>query len=73
MSKEFLIHTQPDCAYCTAAKRMLENKGISYQETNERSDVWPTWPAIYVKEGEKDRLVGGYRHLCDYLIHSGIL
>lgn len=38
---EFLmieIYTQPHCVYCHRAKRLLDSKGVSYQEHHVASD-----------------------------------
>jgi glutaredoxin 3 len=32
MMPEIEIYTQPGCPFCTRAKRILDNKGVSYRE-----------------------------------------
>ncbi len=38
MAAEVKIYTTPYCGYCHAAKRLLDNKGINYDETNVMGD-----------------------------------
>ncbi len=38
MAAEVKIYTTPYCGYCHAAKRLLDHKGINYDETNVMGD-----------------------------------
>lgn len=64
------IYTSSYCGYCTAAKALLDDKGIDYEEINISQDReqkrkvmeefnWRTVPIIVIN----DRLIGGYREL----------
>jgi len=65
-----IIYTSTFCGYCFAAKSLLSNKGIQFEEINLskspelREEVmekwsWRTVPLIIVN----DKLVGGFREL----------
>ncbi|HLG87728.1 MAG TPA: glutaredoxin 3 [Alphaproteobacteria bacterium] len=66
------IYTQPFCGYCTRAKRLLDRKGIAYEEIDvmmtpsrrsemiRRADGRTTTPQIFID----DQGVGG----CDELM-----
>jgi len=68
---EIVIYTRQFCGYCTAAKRLLDSKGVTYvehdgtyepairAEMTERSNGGRTFPQIFINE----RHVGG----CDDL------
>jgi len=64
------IYSKDPCPYCVNAKRLLDNKGISYDlidmtdnldELNRIKDQWgwKTVPIIIIN----DKLVGGYTDL----------
>lgn len=65
------MYTTPFCGFCTAAKRLLDERGYGYedvdvsQDPETRSQVsrdvggWPTVPMIFVG----DEFVGGYQEL----------
>jgi len=70
------ILTSPTCSYCHAAKDLLKQQGISYQEidaTSNNADAQQllaksgtrTVPQIYIDE----KPIGGFRELSE-LIHS---
>ena len=71
MAKHVRIYTTPMCGYCMAAKRMLAEKGIAFEETNLAGDPelrakisteaggWSTVPMIFVG----DHFVGGFQEL----------
>ena len=66
-----VVYTQPFCGYCTAAKRLLKEKGAEFLEIDvmgeggrraemvERSGGRRTVPQIFID----DRHVGGYDDL----------
>ena len=57
---EVTIYTRQGCGYCTAAKRLLEDKGVAYsehdatgnpalrQEMIDRADGRSTFPQIFI-------------------------
>lgn len=59
------IYTRPNCPYCTAAKKLLDSKGVTYEEIDASGERRPemvkrangrnTFPQIFI--GEKH--VGG--------------
>ena len=68
MSK-VLIYTIRGCPFCRNAKKLLDGKGVNYeeidvtdrqkkQEAKEKFD-WPTLPIILIN----DELIGGYDEL----------
>tara|TARA_B110000305_G_scaffold76341_1_gene85732 strand:- start:1768 stop:2052 length:285 start_codon:yes stop_codon:yes gene_type:complete len=75
---EFIIYTGNFCGYCTAAKRLLDRKELSFTEFNfdEVSDLRQkivaatghrTVPVIFDVNGEQPVYVGGYDQLQPYL------
>jgi len=64
------VYTSTYCGYCSAAKSLLNNKGIEFEEINLslspdlREEVmgkwgWKTVPLIIIN----DKLIGGFREL----------
>jgi glutaredoxin 3 len=43
---EVVIYTTPFCPYCARAKRLLDGKGVSYEEID-----------LYVQPGRRDEMV----------------
>ncbi len=72
------IYTTPTCGFCNAAKRLLTDNEIPFEEVDlrdpaERDRVqsefdWPTVPIVFV-EGE---LIGGYTELEAYGRRHGL-
>ena len=70
MSK-VLIYSKVTCAYCVSAKRLLDNKKISYEEIMvdskppefyinlKQKTGWMTVPQIFINE----KFIGGYAEL----------
>ena len=65
-----IVYTSTFCGYCSAAKSLLSNKGITYEEVNlskspeVRQEImekwsWRTLPLIIINE----KLIGGFREL----------
>ena len=66
--KQVVMYTTPICGYCAAAKRMLQSKGVSYQEIDvmrdpskrnemmQKANGRRTVPQIFIGEVH----VGGY-------------
>jgi len=64
------VYTTTYCPYCLAAKALLEQKGIEYEEINLSGDIerrmsvvkelgWRTVPIIVIN----DNVIGGYTEL----------
>jgi len=71
------ILTSPTCSYCHAAKDLLKQQGISYQEvdaTSNNAEVQPllaksgarTVPQIYIDENS----IGGFKELSELIQSS---
>lgn len=68
---DVIIYTRPGCGFCTAAKRLLEQKGVAYTERDvgfspelrkemiQRARGRSTFPQIFIN----DTHVGGYDEL----------
>jgi glutaredoxin 3 len=65
------IYTAESCPYCERAKRLLKERGISYQEKKIDWDDDAQWDALYEKSKMKtvpqifngDTLIGGFTEL----------
>ena len=64
------IYTTSNCSYCVRAKRLLDSKGLSYEEIDLEGQEdellklkartgWRTVPQIFID----DKLIGGYNEL----------
>lgn len=60
----YLVHTAPDCPWCTRALALLSHYGAEYRTTRERCEEWATWPGIYKVTPQGKELIGGYNELC---------
>lgn len=67
----FTIHSKETCPYCIKAKKLLEEKGIKYNEfiyktedeiKNFKAKGFKTFPQIY----NGDEHIGGYDSLLEY-------
>lgn len=70
-----IIWSKNQCTYCDQAKRLLESKGIEYEERNINGDTWTkeqlleavpqarSVPQIFVD----DEYVGGFNELREVL------
>ena len=76
--EEFLMYTTTFCPYCTAAKRLLAQKGMSVREVNldhhpgmQREVVAATGhrtvPVILDLRGEQPIFIGGFDETSRYL------
>lgn len=69
MTTKVKLYTTPTCPFCVAAKRLLDTRGVPYEDEDvsdptRRREVqaehgWPTVPVIFA-DGE---LIGGYTEL----------
>jgi glutaredoxin 3 len=65
------VYTMSSCPYCEAAKRLLTQRGIEFQEIKVPLDDDAQWEQLYQLSGMRtmpqifagDRLIGGYREL----------
>jgi glutaredoxin 3 len=75
---DFLIYTSNYCGYCTAAKRMFEQKNLTFKEINFdenpqiRNDVVAatgrrTVPVIFDLRGDAPMYIGGFDETSRYL------
>ena len=74
----YVMLTQENCKYCTAALGLLKSHGhevevydVAHRKTDPMIDsliVTKTVPQIYAPEGQ---FIGGYTELKDYLSNAG--
>ena len=75
---DFLLYTGNFCGYCTAAKRLLERKGLAFTELNfdagdaDRHEIVEatghrTVPVILDLRQEQPVFIGGFTELQSYL------
>ena len=57
------INTLPNCPWCIKAKKLLDLKGVEYEEIHGKFDGWPTVPYIEID----GRVIGGFTELARYL------
>jgi len=67
--KSVRVYTTPICYFCTLAKRLLQKRGIPYEEIDVSDDAereklieisgWQTVPTIMIG----DEVIGGFREL----------
>ena len=57
------IWTIPNCPFCIKAKKLLDLKGIGYEEIEGFHEDWPTVPYIEL-DGEP---IGGFTELTRYV------
>ena len=82
----FLLFTKKDCPHCTEAVDILMRTRRSYvlHEIEEREKLdetkeahgWPTFPIVYISNGQKKRLIGGCAELKQFIakdmVQSGL-
>lgn len=71
MINHIKIYTTSHCPYCDAAKRLLNERGFSYEEIDvsdpekkmelKNKTGWRTVPQIFIDE----KLIGGYQELLE--------
>jgi glutaredoxin 3 len=75
---DFLLYTTTFCPYCVAAKRLLKDRGLTYQEINFDEDHSTrmavvdatghrTVPIVIDIRGEAPVFVGGFNETQSYL------
>ena len=80
MDKEILIYSSYNCAYCDRAKKLLEEKNISYREINIQDN--PTEREVMLKKANGRRTVpqifinevhiGGFQELHKIVIEENL-
>ena len=80
MDKEVLIYSSYNCGYCDRAKKLLEEKNISYREINIQDD--PTEREVMLKKANGRRTVpqifinevhiGGFQELHKIVIEGNL-
>jgi len=80
MDKEILIYSSYNCGYCDRAKKLLEEKNISYREINIQDDPTErevmlkktngrkTVPQIFINEVH----IGGFQELHKIVIEGNL-
>jgi glutaredoxin 3 len=71
MSKKVVVYTMTYCPYCVSAKKLLNERGIAFEEILLQEDDDAAWDALYKKSPMKTvpqifvdgRLIGGYQDL----------
>lgn len=69
--KKVTVYTMNYCPYCTAAKKLLQQKGIGFEEVFVAEDDEATWKKLEKETGYKtmpqifidSKFVGGYTEL----------
>lgn len=79
MSQNIVIYSKDTCGYCRAAKSLLRNKGLAFEEVNlgrephrfeemlRRSNNVHTVPQIFFD----DQHIGGFMELRQYFMARG--
>ncbi len=69
--KKVIVYSGPNCPYCQQAKKLLEHKGVAFEEYNVRADPGKLEEMMQKSGGRRtipqifigDRHVGGYDDL----------
>lgn len=78
--KKIAVYTMNYCPYCVAAKKLLESKGLPYEEVKVADDDDATWKRLEKETGFKtmpqifigEKFIGGFTDL-EKLARSGEL
>ena len=70
---EVKVYTMSNCPFCVRAKKLLTERGISFQEILVPEEDDAQWDALYKLSGLRtmpqifagDRLIGGFTHLAE--------
>ena len=73
MSAKVKIYTMENCPYCVRAKKLMEQRGISFQEIRVPEDDDAQWDALYLKSKMRtmpqiflgEKIIGGYTDLAE--------
>lgn len=71
MSLKVKVYTTEYCPYCQSAKRLLNQRGISFEEIKLSEDDDQAWDELSARSGMQtvpqifhgEKLIGGYREL----------
>ena len=70
----FKIYSKPDCMYCNASEKLLNNYNIKYEKVSYKNlllsgqtPVGVKFPQIYIKNGINNIHIGGYTELERYI------
>jgi len=79
--KKIVIYSKNNCVYCTKAKNLVTNLGLSYEEKSFEKDFNGDVDKLIEHVGKKvktmpqikidDKLVGGYNQLVEYFVEQG--
>lgn len=69
--KKITVYTMNYCPYCVSAKKLLQSKGLAFEEVMVADDDEDTWDRLEKETGYKtmpqifigEQFVGGYREL----------
>lgn len=69
--KTVQVYTMEQCPYCEAAKKLLQTRGIEFEEIRLSEDDDAAWKALYRRTGLKtvpqifagEKLIGGFTEL----------
>ncbi|MBI3542760.1 MAG: glutaredoxin 3 [Deltaproteobacteria bacterium] len=69
--KKITVYTMNYCPYCVAAKKLLQSKGLAFEEVLVAEDDNATWKRLEKETGYKtmpqifvgEKFVGGYTEL----------
>jgi len=82
---QFRIYGFEGCPFCQRAKMILTKEGVPFEyvevgEEREQRSAWldargitgdqRTFPRVYIFNGQKEILVGGYQELEDHLVFA---
>ena len=73
MARSVVVYTMDYCPFCERAKRLLTQRGISFQETKVPEDDDEQWDELFKRSGMRtmpqifagDRLIGGFTELAE--------
>ena len=76
--KTFKVYTRPTCHYCQLAINLLRDSGADFTARSidgcpgilrevRRSHNWETVPIIFETSGGRDKFIGGFSDLQEYL------
>jgi|TARA_B110000014_G_scaffold243614_1_gene214101 glutaredoxin 3 len=80
MQNKIIVYTSNNCSYCVRAKKLLEQKGLSYEEINiqirtdqreemiSKSNGKRTVPQIFINEAH----IGGFQELNKIAIEGNL-